>query len=222
MLLPQGWTPKAHRYHLKNTPGFSPEHLTAGVFTYNPPPKRHHVQVVEKNPLTGETHRMKMPKREVKRAGSFALGVKGGTLVDTDVGPNSISGDSGYGLVARYRPIEAFGIEGSWMRHEDIDSGALVRDPLSLSGQLFAFPWTRVSPFVSVGATWDGPASREFAPENGRRMSPHAGLGVELAVGKSIAFDVEARYLSQMQALSDDPLADGGAVQATAGLLIHF
>ena len=53
-------------------------------------------------------------------------------------------------------------------------------------------------------------------------MAPHAGLGVELAIGRSLAIDIEGRYLSQMQTLSDDPLKEGGALQATAGLLFHF
>jgi hypothetical protein len=221
-LRPEGWTPQAHRYHLKDVPTFSPENLGAGIFMYNPPPKKHQVQVVEKNPVTGVTQRAKMPSRAVDRGGSFAFGLKGGTLVEQEVQANQITGDMGYGIVARYRPIEALGIEGSWMRHEDASSGALVRDPLSVSAQLFAFPWTRLSPYISGGVTFDGPASRASAPAEGRRMTPHAGLGLELAIGRSLAIDIEGRYLSQMQALSDDPLSEGGAVQATAGLLVHF
>ena len=222
VLRPEGWTPQAHRYHLKDVPTFSAENLGAGVFMYNPPPKRHQVKVVEKNPVTGSMQSVRMPSRAVDRRGSFALGLKGGTLVEQEVDASQLSGDMGYGIVARFRPIEAFGIEGSWMRHEDASSGALVRDPLSVSAQLFAFPWTRLSPYVTGGVTFDGPASRASAPEAGRRMTPHAGLGLELALGRSIAVDIEGRYLSQMQALSDDPLSEGGAVQATAGLLVHF
>lgn len=222
VLLPDGWNPRAHRYHIKDKPGISTDTLGAGVFTYNPPPKRHQVQVVEKNPITGASSCSKLPSRDVNRAGSFAIGVKGGTLVEQEAAASRLTGDTGYGIVARYRPVEAIGFEGSWMRHEDASSGALVRDPLSVSAQLFAFPWTRVSPYIGGGVTFDGPASRADAPDSGRRMTPHAGLGVELALGRSLAIDIEGRYLSQMQALSDDPLKEGGAVQATAGLLFHF
>jgi len=222
VLRPSGWNPRAHRYHLKDVPALSAENLGAGVFMYNPPPTRHRVQVVEKNPITGSSTRSKLPSRDVNRAGSFAVGIKGGTLVEQEAVVNKLTGDTGYGIVARYRPVEAIGFEGSWMRHEDASSGTLVRDPLSVSAQLFAFPWTRLSPYVGGGVTFDGPASRADAPESGRRMMPHAGLGVELALGRSLAIDIEGRYLSQMQTLSDDPLSEGGALQATAGLLFHF
>lgn len=222
VLLPDGWTPQAHRYHETGGSGQSAAPPGAGVFTYNPPPKRHNVQVVKKNPVTGSSTCSKLPSRDVDRRNSFAVGVKGGTLVEQEASMSELSGDTGYGIVARYRPLEAIGFEGSWMRHEDASSGALVRDPLSVSAQLFAFPWTRVSPYIGGGVTIDGPASSASAPASGRRMAPHAGLGVELAIGRSLAIDIEGRYLSQMQNLSDDPLKDGGALQATAGLLFHF
>jgi len=149
------------------------------------------------------------------------VGAKGGLLVDTDQNPSEISGDTGYGLVARYRPIESFGIEGSWMRHEDPTGNGQVRNPLSLSAQLFAFPETRLSPYVSAGATFGDLSPEESVAADRPRMSPHAGLGLELALGRSVAFDIEARYLSQMQSIEADPAA-GGALQATAGILIHF
>jgi hypothetical protein len=224
--LPDGWAPRAHRYHLKNVPHLSPEYWGSGVFFYNPPPSRHDVVYVEKNVVNGTSSTVKAPTRAVDRAGSFALGLKGGALVEQEsivvAGDRiqELSGDAGYGITARYRPVESLGLEASWMRHEDTQ-GALVRDPVSLSGQLFAFPWTRLSPYVSAGVTFDGPGSSAHSPDGKRRFTPHAGLGMELALGRSLALDIEARYLSQMQALSDDPLADG-AVQATAGLMVHF
>jgi len=224
--LPEGWAPKAHRYHLKNVPRYSPAYWGSGVFFYNPPPSRHEVVYVEKNVVTGSSSRVEAPRRAVDRGGSLAVGIKGGalverqTLVDASERVGQVTGDTGYGIAARYRPIESLGIEASWMRHEDLD-GALVRDPVSLSGQLFAFPWTRMSPHVSAGVSFDGPGSQAHSPDGGRRFTPHAGLGLELALGRSVAFDIEARYLSEMQALSDDPLSDG-AVQATAGLMVHF
>jgi hypothetical protein len=155
----------------------------------------------------------------VNRAGSFALGMKGGVLADTDQNPSSLSADTGYGIVARYCFLEAVGIEGSWMRHVGSGDDPRVRSPLSVSAQLFAFPWTRLSPFVSAGATFGGGEAE--VQGSGGGAQPHAGLGLELAIGKRIAFDVEARYLSQLRSLEAAPGA-GGAAQVTGGLLVHF
>ena len=52
-------------------------------------------------------------------------------------------------------------------------------------------------------------------------MGPHAGLGMEFALGQSIALDFEARYTGY---IGMDPLDDtlAGAFSTNAGLLFHF
>ncbi len=218
--LPEGWAPIAHQHHLAQLPGYSPKVWGAGILSYNAPRQGENVVYVERDPKTGKPTRVDAPVRAVNRAGSIAVGLKGGTMFGTeDVA--TLTGDTGFGLMVRYRPVEAIGLEGTWMRHEDSIDGTLVRDPLSLSAQVFLFPWTRVSPFVSAGMTLDGPVGSSESVPSEHRFAPHGGLGVELAIGKSLAIDLEGRYLAERQSLVNDP-AQGGAIQATAGVVLHF
>ena len=50
---------------------------------------------------------------------------------------------------------------------------------------------------------------------------PHAGVGIEFAFGNNVALDLEARYTGYLNTEADDPTIPG-ALQTTAGFLVHF
>ncbi|MEQ1505756.1 MAG: hypothetical protein ABMB14_26210, partial [Myxococcota bacterium] len=102
-----------------------------------------------------------------------------------------------------------------------------VRSQTQVDGsvELFAFPWARVSPYVLGGATWNAasfadPISGVGARTVDGQVGLHAGLGLELALGRSAALDFEGRYIGWMDERL--PTEAPGAIQATAGLLVHF
>ena len=101
------------------------------------------------------------PKPVVDRAGTVAVGLRGGALgAAADSGGGLI--DPGLGLALRVRPLNIFGIEGSYMRYGGMDgataqtgfAGQSTHDSFSASGQLFLSPQQLVSPYLSVGGTW--------------------------------------------------------------------
>jgi opacity protein-like surface antigen len=98
--------------------------------------------------------------------------------------------------------------------------------------ELFAYPWTRVSPYVTAGLTL---APRSFQDayydenldqvqlnaSDSMMFGPNVGLGVELALGKSIALDLEGRYTAFLGTDEQDPTAPG-SFQTRAGVVVHF
>jgi hypothetical protein len=92
--------------------------------------------------------------------------------------------------------------------------------PLSVSGQLFAFPWTRVSPYATAGYTW---TTLTDGARSGQVKGPHAGLGLELALGESAALGLEGRYThyGDFDQLPRNTTS-AGALQGTLGLNFYF
>jgi hypothetical protein len=227
--LPDRWVPGYHRQGAAGAAQYDPRNMLNGVFLYNPPKGRHSVTVVEKAADGSQTIERKAakPTRAVDRSNSFSIGLRGGTYLGEGIKQASAGsvGSAGLGLAARYRLIEALGVEASWARHAtDADAATQeVSNPLQVSAQVFAFPWTRVSPFVSAGYTW---TTRSYTGKAGnlqtdRVRGPHGGLGLELAVGQSAALDLEARYIHYGD-LSKVDLNNAGALQGTLGLNFYF
>jgi opacity protein-like surface antigen len=96
---------------------------------------------------------------------------------------------------------------------------------------VFANPWGRISPYALGGLTTNARTiNDQFRVEDGGMNSletsdvlwgPHAGVGIELAFGKNVALDLEARYTGYLNTDVDDPTIPG-ALQTTAGFLVHF
>ena len=143
-------------------------------------------------------------------------------------------GDMGLGLAAEFRPVEAVGLELAWMHHSETwdDNSERTNDPLQASVNLYAFPWTRVSPYFSAGLTWNG---RQISDEyfNGRTLEyqvvdtsdtlfgPHAGVGVEFAIGDSAALNFEAQYIGYID-VDDTDASAPSATQGTMGMNFYF
>ena len=231
---PKRWAPSYHRYHLRGVPRYSPRYWGAGVFYYNPPPRRHRVVVVNRT-VTGSRAGQAdtTPTRAVDRDGDFAFGLRGGTYGSEYLGGGGYS-DMGLGLTARFRPVEAVGLEVAYEHHSQNfeDDTERINNPLQTSVQVYAFPWTRVSPYATLGLTWNNRSitddyynaetrRNEIAQQEGTLFGPHAGLGLELALGDSAALNFEGRFINYVNVEEGDPTVPG-AVQGTAGLNFYF
>jgi len=222
--VPERWTPQYHRRGLNHLPRYHPKYWGSGVFLYNPPSRPHQVTVVEQGGGTQTIQRnADKPLRAVDRAGSFAIGLRGGSYVGRGA-DGQRHADNGVGVAARFRLVEALGVEVAWSRHRDAweTDAARTTDPLSVSGQVFAMPWTRVSPYLSAGYTWTN-RSAGLQGQDQKLKGPHAGLGLELAIGDSAALGVEGRYThyGQLENISTN-FQRAGALQGTLGMNFYF
>jgi len=225
--VPDRWAPGYHRSGLGDMPRYHPQYWSSGVFLYSPPTHPHSVTVVETGGGTQTVEKnADKPLRAVDRSGSFAIGLRGGAYAGRGLDGDRHA-DNGLGVAARYRLVEALGVEVSWARHRDTweDASSRSSQPLAVSGQLFAFPWSRVSPYLSAGYTWTHRSSA-LQDASDRVKGPHAGLGLELAIGDSAAIGVEGRYAhyGQLENLGSigQTYQRAGALQGTLGMNFYF
>src|SRR5690606_8099161 len=141
-----------------------------------------------------------LPERAIDRNNSLAVGLRAGSLL-SGYGQDGRYSDVGAGIAARYRPAETIGLEVALQHHDQSWTSESLRSQTmgSASVELFAWPWTRVSPYAIGGLTY---TSRSMADEvrtfdgvqnidaGSPLVGPHAGLGLELALGKSVALDL--------------------------------
>ncbi len=205
-----------------------------GVFVYGPPPVTHnHYHSRPAMAPNGQVKVKKsdLPQRFVDRDNSFAIGLKGGSMWSGYFDANAYA-DAGVGINARYRPDEAIGLDVAIQHHDQTWSPNSERSQTMMSGsvELFAYPWTRVSPYVIGGLTYTSrdiedeifQTDRVNLIETGQPLiGPHAGLGVEFALGKTVALDLEARYTGYLNRKPTDASLPG-ALTTTAGLMFHF
>lgn len=210
-----------HRYH--NLRPYD------GVIAYGPRPRYHYVYRDRVDYRVKETH---VPDRAVERDNSLAIGLSGGSIVGgyDDAAPFA---DPGIGGTLRYRPDESVGLQATvasyGMKSED---SFRTNTSVQASAVVFAYPWTRVSPYVLGGVTWDArdynDAYRDLSSDTIGRLDqrdvqwgPHVGAGVEIAIGKVVAVDLDAKYTAFVTADEADPTIPG-ALQTGVGLLVHF
>ncbi len=199
-----------------------------GVFVYGPPPRHHHYYPARQT----QVQRTHLPARQVDRNHSLALGLKGGTFFSGTTDGDLYS-DPGLGLMARYRPAEAVGLQLDVSHHAGLTSFAASesqRNQTQASGSvaLFAYPWSRVSPYVIGGVTWNGRALQDrYFTEGGTTVDTtedvltglHGGVGLSLGLGQKVALELEGRYIGYLDGSAADPV---GALQGTGGLVFHF
>jgi len=222
---PQG-RPGVHNARVVRTVRYHHVRPYHGVFVYGPRPSAHVHYVGAPGPV--RVVQEDLPERAVDRNNSFALGIKGGSLISGS--DHAVYGDPGIGAVARYRPDESVGLQFDLSHHWGNIPETEFRTQTQAAGSLalFAFPWAPVSPYVIGGATWNARnvTHEEFDGESFTSKETgygqwglHAGLGLELALGKSVAIDLEGRYVGWLSREQGDA---PGALQTTAGLLVHF
>jgi opacity protein-like surface antigen len=201
------------------------------VFVYGPRPVHHtHYEAAP----SGRNHQVQknhLPKRQIDRDDSFAIGIEGGALYSGYVDGISY-GDMGLGLSGRYRPEESVGLELELSHWNQTWSAQTERSQTSIAGsvELFAFPWTRVSPYGLVGLTYTDRSildknalydSDAVVESDAAWFGPHAGVGLEFALGDNVALDLEARYTGYVNRdLSDRALP--GSLTTGAALMFHF
>jgi len=219
---PAGWAPGWHRTDAPH-PAWHPDTWTRGVFVYTPPARPQSVQVVEERP-NGSTACVAAPRRAIDRRGDLSLGLHGAGRVGVDPATASAgTATVGGGLTGRYRLVDPLGVELSWSRTL---SDWETPDPLSIntfsaSGQLFAFPWTRLSPYLSVGYTGER-VRPSAAAEALIARGPHAGLGLELALGENAAIGAELRGTGLLPVGGDPAEGRRFGAQALAGFHLYF
>jgi opacity protein-like surface antigen len=207
-----------------------------GIFVYGPRPTYHQHYYHEAPREQGQVvvQEKHLPTRKVDRANTLAVGLRTGSYFSGYQGANTY-GDFGLGATVRYRPAEAVGLELALQRHDQQYTSDNERSHTmaQASVELFAAPWSRVSPYVLAGVTYTGRNIEDDIFDRGtaevitvESKAPlyglHAGAGVEFAIGKSVALDLEARYVGYVNGTGDDDPSMPGAITTTAGFLVHF
>jgi len=194
-------------------PGY-PHYWYHGVFVYGPPPSA---------PAEVEA----APKRSVEREDKWAIGVRGGTYASGYTNGARYS-DFGMGIAARYRPIEPLGIELQWAYHDQSwdSSTERISQPLSVSAEVFAFPWTRFNPYFLGGVTYTNrniqdSVGQQFVDDAHPYWGPHLGIGLEIGLGKAVSLNGDIRGIGYLNDGGSD-LVRQGAVQSNLGLNFYF
>ena len=209
-------------YHVEP---WRPAYWSAGVFVYaaSPPP-------VAGRPGPAQA-RATAPAREADRSNSLSIGLRSGSFMSSyDSGASY--GDFGVGVTARYRANEALGLEASYGYFSDTFTAdsERVSQPVSASVELFAFPWTKVSPYVLGGVTWTARSYEDsFSTVAGVedfstkdvQFGPHGGLGLEMAVGENSSINFEGRY-THFVTQNDEDTSAPGALQGLVGVNLYF
>lgn len=201
-------------------------HPWHGVFVYGPRPVHHQYYGRVAQPEVEEEH---LPDRKVDRQGSFALGIKSGSYLSAYEGGSSY-GDFGLGVVGRWRPEEALGLELAVTHHNETWNTSTERSQTlgQASAMLFANPWGRVQPYVLAGLSANARGLNDAVGTNDGGYlvqtsdllwGPHAGAGIEFAFGERAALDLEARYVGWM---NDREASLPGGLQTSANVVMHF
>jgi hypothetical protein len=201
-----------------------------GVWVYGPAPTQHHYYTTTTTHSGGTVvvdDRPDLPKRSIDRTDKYSLGVTGGQYLS---GYDSGAGfsDGGFGVTLGYRPVETVGLELGYTYFDQTFDGDTERQTSTFqpSVNLYAVPWKRVNPYLTVGGTmtrrayddsWDGGEATVM----GSAYGPHAGLGVEIALGDNLALDAKGTYIGYMNVDGSDPSAPA-ALQGTLGLDLYF
>lgn len=198
-------------------------HPWHGIFVYGPRPVHHHHYHAAAPQPVEEEH---LPERKVDRGDSIAVGIKSGSYLSAYEGGSSY-GDFGLGLVGRWRPEEALGLELAVTHHDETWNTASERSQTLGQGSvmLFANPWGRVQPYVLAGLSAnarriDDAVGDQFVVQAKDTLwGPHAGAGIEFAFGQRAALDLEARYVGWM---NDPERSLPGGLQTSANVVMHF
>ena len=196
-------------------PAGKPPPPPAGSYGPRPPP----AYAPPPPPASTAIRPQDLPRRGLDRKKSVAMGLRAGSLLHRTY-DGGLYADPGLGLFLRYRPVAALGLELSAQHH----LGQRATHTMgSVSGLLFPFPRSKVSPYGVAGATatirGSGLAVDLGDPE--LLWGGHVGGGLEFALGRKWVIDLDARYQGHFVNGGDDPGLPG-ALMAQAGLGVHF
>ena len=228
---PQGWNPNYHRMDIpREYSSLDPRRWGAGYVYYNPP-KNGKAKVVNQH-RGKKVSKGYTPKREVDRGKRLSFGARGMSYRSGYVDGGEYI-DVGVGVALGYRPVEALGLEVSYSQFSQNLGGSSpdrLNTPLQTVGQVYLFPWTKVSPFFSAGYAWNQIDVDDYylvngegkqAIQEGVLTGPVFGAGVEYAFSKRFGVSAEGRYLMYNNLQDEDPARDNG-LTLTTGLNLYF
>jgi hypothetical protein len=211
---PQGWNPEIHREASGEDRHWHPNHWGAGVFYYTEPAQN--VYIEEHNYYGDTVKRYDAPSRKHDRRKSLSVGVRGGSL-GSQV-ENFSQDDISWGGAVGYRLFDPIGLEVSYLKTGDEWTTGL-KAPAQVSGNLYLFPWTGVSPYLTGGISIAEQAGAknqtDFDLPDGYAYGPHGGIGVEWGIGNHISLNAEGRYTKFKN-------VDATHTQISAGLNFYF
>ncbi len=211
---PDGWNPEIHRQSSGEERHWHPNYWGAGVFYYTDPPQN--VYVEEHNYYGDTVRKYEAPKRKCDRRKSLSVGLRGGTLGSQveDFSQDDIS----WGGAVGYRLFDPIGLEVSYIKTGDEWTTGL-KAPAQVSGNLYLFPWTGVSPYITGGISIAEQAGAknqtDFELPDGYAYGPHGGVGIEWGIGNHISLNAEGRYTKFKN-------VDATHTQLSAGLNFYF
>jgi hypothetical protein len=201
-----------------------------GVWVYGPRPAQH--VYYNETTTVQPSERPGLPERKINRSDSFMLGVHGSQMAAGYDGGGSFV-DPGVGVSFAYRPVETFsvGLDYSYF-NPTMEDSATPRETANIAPNIsiHAVPWKRVSPYAEFGMTASRRIYEDQWTQNGEQFEtnvtgtawgPHAGLGLEVAIGKSLALDLSGKYVGYVNVEGDDP-SSPSALQGNLGLNIYF
>lgn len=165
----------------------------------------------------------------VDREGSFAIGLKSASYISGyDAG--AVYGDFGLGLMGRYRPTKALGVEAVLVHHDQTFNQFSERKQTLMQGSamLFGNSQGRFQPYVIAGLSANARGINDFVQGSNGTTSvdatdvlwgPHAGAGLEVAFGERTALDLEAKYIGW---INEFETGVPGALQTSANVVVHF
>jgi opacity protein-like surface antigen len=219
---------RTHRWHSGWSQSHQrPVHWYHGVFVYGPNPYRHNR--VRRGYYTDNSP-VPMPSRKIDRDGAFSVGLTTGSYASGyDLGGEF--SDFGLGVTTRFRPVEGLGFELAYSVHDETFDGDTQRTTTMLapSVQVFAAPWSRISPYATVGVTfaerayddvWTDGFEEYTTQLNDSSFGPHVGIGLEFALGQNAAINFEARAIGYLDNQEGGTIP--GAVQSTFGVQWYF
>jgi hypothetical protein len=192
-----------------------PRYYAAGVFYYNQPP-RENVTIIEHNYYGDQVSSYQAPKRQVDYRKSLSFGLRGAAQTSNI---NDGAEGTGLGFSVGYRLFEPIGVEFAYLNYGD-EINMDLDSPGQASAQLFLFPWTKVSPYVTGGVTFaqNSESSNETNVESvpdGYAYGPHGGVGVQFGLGR-FGLNVEGRYTKFSN------IEEKSRLQGILGLDYHF
>ena len=201
-----------------------------GVWVYGPRPAQH--VYYNETTTVQPSERPGLPERKINRSDSFMIGVHGSQMAAGYDGGGSFV-DPGVGVSFAYRPVETFsvGLDYSYF-NPTMEDSATPRETANIAPNIsiHAVPWKRVSPYAEFGMTASRRIYEDQWTQNGEQFEtnvtgtawgPHAGLGLEVAIGKSLALDLSGKYVGYVNVEGDDP-SSPSALQGNLGLNIYF
>jgi len=196
-------------------------HWYHGVWVYGPSPVHHHYYGNSGSSEATVSEAPPLPSRAVDRNDSFRLGFQGGTYNSAFYDGAAGFGDAGIGFNAAYRPVESVGFELTHTYFDNTFDEASTRQTSTsqASVNVYAVPWKRVSPYLNLGASMSR-RSYDGVDIHSTAYGPHAGLGLEFAVGERAAIDLRGQYIGYLNVADDAQVP--GALQGTGGLSFYF